>query len=582
MTTHEAKQEVSSTQTITPEQLKKWLSSDNPNGFTQYEVWLKTQTDPLATLDALKIACNFKLISLPQLAKAIASIGLHPKKHEFLQSAPDLTGKQFTSWKDWLAWMERTLTTTFEFPHPCAHQLLKGLAALTENYYVIRPFKADAINNLLARLNTCRSLEEIRDGLKDLRVLVDYQGVQNIAGLHINTLHDLLNHTPPQNKDKEEKDAKTNSSVKKIPEIVIRTQIANHIAYLITQISTASSHPQPIQPASLELEKALDRALKFPDTPAGSFSLLLLAVGKILQAEELSGKNKKLKEKVTQILAFLNKESTAANMSISHLAAAVYALVLPAPPNWCDLGSTNNLVEHFFKRLLTEEASPADLQPMAEFLCLTHQTPLPEPIIDHLKNNRPLIDEDSLQHQFGLYLQDQSWFKERYEIVGEEVLLDNSYAYLDFIIRDKQTGELINVEVDGWHHQNHPPDKRRDIHLRSLIDPKTNKPVLKGICRLRVPRKLKGFYTREQVLPLMANDLQYQLKALGNTLSKPSTLSSVLTDSKSSGFETKKPHPLELDTTEKPSNTQPKRKKWKKKKLKKPSLQDLIADIESA
>ncbi len=357
MTTRERKQEVSPTQTITPELLQKWLSPNDRNGFTLYEAWLKTQTDPLATLDALKIAYNFKLIKLPQLARAIGSIGLHARQHGFRHAVLDLTFKQSAPWKEWLAWMERTLIAATEFPPPSAHQLLAGLAALTENYYVIRPFKAEAINKLVTGLKTCGSLEEIRDGLNDLRALVDYQGVQNIAALDVNTFSDLLSYTPQQKKEKKsgDQDAKTSRSAKKIPEIVTRTQIARSIAHIISQINAVSSSPKCIQIQSLI--NVLDQALKSRDKSAANLSLLLLAIGKLLQAGRQQGENETLQKKITEILDFLNEENTAAKMSVSHLAAAVHALVLPAPPGWCNLKPTKNLVKQLLKRL-DEKPSP--------------------------------------------------------------------------------------------------------------------------------------------------------------------------------------------------------------------------------
>ncbi len=580
MTTYETKKEVSAPQTITPKLLEKWLSTDNtdnPNAFKQYEVWLKTQTDPLATLSALKSAHDSKLIQLPHLAKAIASIGLRARQHGFSQSVVDQTDKQSKSWKEWLTWMETTLNTATEFPPPSANQLLTGLAALTENYYVIRPFKADAINALLNGLKTCGSLEEIRDGLNHLRVLADYQVVWNIAALDVDILDDLLNYTPQRKKEKknDDKDVKTSHLANTNLEIVIRTQITRHITYLLLQMRVLSPGPKCIQIQSLI--NVLDQALKSSNKSAANLSLLLLAAGNILQAGRMNGGNETLQEKITEILIFLNEKDNVAKMSTSQLVAALYALVLPVPPGWRDLKPTENLVKHFFERLLTEQASPADLQQMAEYLCLTHK-PLPEPIKNHLIKNRPFIDKNSLQHKFGEYLPLQHWFNKDYKVVEEEALLDNSYSHLDFIIRDRKTQEIINVEVDGRYHGG-PSDDRRDDHLHQLIDPKTKKLVLKEICRVPVPRKPKGFWKPEEVLPLMADNLQRQLEKLKNTLSKPSTLPSILSDRKKPVIEAKKlPLP---ETTEEPSNTQGKKKKGKKKKLKK-SVLDLKNELYQA
>ncbi len=578
---YEAKQEVPSSQEITPELLQKWLSPYNQSGFTQYETWLKTQTDPLAILNALKNAYP-TFIKLPQLAKAIAAIGLHARQHGFRPSALDSTGAKFASWNDWLAWMEKTLVATTELPPPIANELLTGLAALSKNYYVIRPFEAEVINKLLAGLKTCRTLKEIRNGLKDLRALVDYLGVRNIAGLKVTTLSYLLSYMPQQKK--EDKDTKTSVGKKSPLPIFIQTQIASHIAYIVRQINAASDDIQTIQLASLE--KVLDQALRCPDTPPTTFSLLLLAAGRLLEQQE---GNEKLKEQVSQILTLLNKDSTAAQMEIPNLAHAVYALVLPSPPGWLDLKPTENLVKHFLARV-NKTPSPVDtsqqltpleresaLREMAEYLCLTHQK-LPPVIINLLQEKRPPIDNLSLQHQFYLYLQQQPWFNEHYEVINEEVLLN--YAYIDFTIRNKKTGEEIGVEIDGIRHRNRAYDKRRDLHLLSLMDGQ-GEPILKGIFRLPVPKKPKGFWKPEEVSPLMARDLRSQLEKLDSTLPESSTPSSVLpSDSKSSGFEAKKLPPP--DTTAEPSNPQTKRKKGKKKKPKKSSVQDLKKQLIAA
>ncbi len=468
---------------------------------------------PGAFLDVLKLAYGRQLISLEQFSRAIEFLGLFAKEQMFLPQAS-------AGWKDWSAGVERELTTIPTLPSSIAAQLLNGFGNLAENYHLVRPLKADTINKLLAGLLKTGRIDQIRDGLRDLRTLIDYQGVRDIANLNVDILSALLSQNLKN--EKEEKIRKTGSAGK-TAEITIRVQIANDIAHIVTQINVLSSNTKPVQIKNLKA--LLNEALSSPEKPVFSFCQLLLAAGKLLQAGRQVGDD--LKPQIGEILAFLDKECRrgSSRMKGSDLADALYALVLPAGSGWRDLKPTENLLKLFFEKLNQgksktdtdpESIDPQreiDLQKIAEFLCLTrpHQ-PLPPSIIEHLERNQPPIVKKGLQHQFGLYLQQQEWFKSRYQIIGEEVR--RGYCYLDYVIYDKERKKYFNLEVDGrFSHQSHlPKNARRDAYQLSLKD----HPVLEAVIRVPVPENLP----RKKTLKIMEAQLERDLLKLSAPPSK--------------------------------------------------------------
>ncbi len=554
MQTQEVKYEKITFQKIELSQIKEWISNSQ-----NYKNWLNKQPDPLAALNAtlinlkdhLKNPSQLQTVSIDDIPKFIG--WLINLLNEKLNSTNKTPVSQVPSaiWKDWLAWVEEVLIAAPTVTN--ASQLLMGFANLAENYYFIRPFKADTINNLLKGLLKSGSLEEIRDGLKGLRTLIDYQGVWGIRNIDVNILSALLA-CDPQN-EKKGKDTKIGGSAKKTAEITIRAHIANHIAYIVPLINMLllSSVSKPInlkdlptisKPINLkDLQTMLDLALRSPDKPGSSLCQLLLAGGKLLQA----GGQKVdsiLREQISKILTLLDKECISDNprMNISDVALALYALVLPAEAGWLNLKPTKNLVKLFHEWLAEELLKPntekelSDLQTrivkqnVAEYLCLTHK-PLTQPIIDYLKEKRP-IDEESLQHQFGLYLKKQDWFNSRYEITDEEVR-KKGYAEIDYIIFDKKTGKYFNMEVDGIFHLSHlAQNARRDDYLCKSKE----LPILAAIIRIPVP---KNVLTREKTLKLM----EVQLK---EDLSKPLAPSPTLGKSKKIEIKSKKSPPPKM------------------------------------
>ncbi len=462
------------------------------------------QFDPGLCFDLLGRLNSFQHLSIGALSARIQAMGSLAQSHAFYTRVIDSSGQLKTfrnQWHKWLGEVEQRLGQGEKLSGRMACQCLAGFAALVDMQCLTQPFKAATINKLLASLlKEPTDQETVRDGLGYVVSLVAWQAITDIAALFP---ADNTNLAGRLIEGPAEKKTLTTSQA-------THNEAAFHLSYLWQQINAVSSKPKAI--SAQALQRLLARAVN-SNSPQ-SMSQILLLVGQILQASQQSGQEANLQKIAEESIAKLNAEEVAANLSLTEIAHALYALVLPEAEVWCNIGPTENLIKYFCQKLNNElnrggkasHAVTVAVQQVAEYLGVSRsEQAFPKPIADYLQNQEPVIDEHSLQSRFRTYLKKQAWFKQRYEFLaqkGREEELRFGFVQGDYVIEDKQTSkdnqinDRYQVEVDGYKYHYHnrrlrPQNQRRDKYLRKLKDQKSQHPLFKEIIRLPVESDTK-------------------------------------------------------------------------------------------
>ncbi len=459
----------------------KTAAADFLNKFMtlQTEFTFSAQFNPARLFHLLKTFGTQGPLS-KDLASIVGSIGLFAEKNLFqIQTFNRQSGRIESfekDWEDWLKWLEQRLEKP-DLPSDVTNRLLTGFAILASSHRLPALLSSNLINQLLLNLTKPPlKSDAILKGLQQLRILTYQLAIADIANLNVDLFTHFLDITADAKSTTNDNDHK------------ILAEISEQIAHICREINFLSEPPKSI--SSEAMRKALE--LLISTKPCATWpkvaTKVLLSIGQILQSSGQDIQTQVFSGQANALVSRLNTADIASTMSLSDIAHTLYALVISKKPGTRLVGSKTGILVNTFSEKLEIELIKLKIEPekpilrskklamavqqYAEFLCWAN-LPLPKIIVSLLRGRRQ-PKEDSLQHHFVNALQISPWFKERYtpcdgEKGIEEILVDNKYACVDAAFKDRKTGKIIIIEIDGPKHAKHKKqDGERDIYLRGL------------------------------------------------------------------------------------------------------------------